>query len=180
MLDSGQVVGAVKMAAVLPWELDADLLYLTKDYQKMLDLIPVMSSLGHRLIQGTPKPRCCWQDTKNLTDGYFVMRSGTWGSDVYGRGGLPTEQLTALGLTPTMTLVDGEWLQSPPNPTFFIRNLYAHEIFRHHEHSLNTGLGGGFVAYRPSRLSKCRVREHQACLDQFHVDGNIQFKQELL
>lgn len=118
--------------------------------------------------------RCCADGRK--AGGTGILNSAYWHAELYGQHLMDTEKLHRLSLPPTRIFFDGMWVAVPRNPGMFARNRYGHEIYRHAQHWLTLGFSTGWDPYTPNSFSPCVQPGSHDCLDQFAVDGNIQFQ----
>ena len=160
-------LGAVKMGAVLPWELDADIGFLGSNVSALKNLSGVFADSGYELEVRSLEPV---MRGKRIVHGSFGVNAGDWRTDVNGVEDLESAMLVASGKQPTRLRFVGQWVTVMRNPGLYARNHYYREIYRHHEH--NSFM---WKFYRPSRFPKCPNPGHFACLDRYSTDGNMQF-----
>ncbi len=81
-----------------------------------------------------------------------------------------------IGRPITCGMFDGELINLPRNPGLHARNRYGHEIYKHAEHWMTLKRPNSWIPYRPSNhFPQCALPGHQACLNQYSGDGNLQF-----
>ena len=158
---------------MLPWELDADIRFLSDNYTALLKLRPKFEAEGFRFIN-SKKTECCVEGRKR--GGVIETFRNGWKLEMYGFPILESELLVASGQRPTKVLFAGQWVTATRNPGLFSRNRYGPNIYRHSEHwSVRKGLSSSYADYNPGFFNKCAKPGHSACLDQFPADGNFQF-----
>eukprot|EP00794_Sanderia_malayensis_P017017 gene17017-18731_t len=172
-LQEGTLLGSVKMNNVLHWEKDADLTFLTADFDKFKDLKNVFSAQGYSLSVKA-QPWCCVDGIK--AGGVFNVGADSWQIEIYGQHKMDTNENKLIGEQPTRIEFAGQMVQVPNNPGQYSRNRYGHEIYKHAEHWFSNNVNSGWALYHPGTFHKCAMRGHHGCLDQFKADGNIQFK----
>ncbi|XP_037088071.1 uncharacterized protein LOC119108586 isoform X2 [Pollicipes pollicipes] len=151
-LQEGTLLGAVKLGTILPWERDADIAFSSADFDKLDSMKKRFSDDGFRWVQRTPAS-CCYEN--RTTGGSALVLTGAWQAELWGQHWMDTEKLRdQAGLPPTRVLLDGRWYPAPRNPGLYVRNRYGHEVYRHAEHWLTTGMKSGWAAYNTARPSK--------------------------
>ena len=165
--------GAVKFSKVLPWELDADIKFLSENYTALQKLRPRFEAAGFRFIDRSGT-NCCTDDGRKTDGAIKVWRDG-WKVELDGEPMMESELLVASGQRPTKIKLAGEWVNAMRNPGLSARNRYGPNIYQHSQHWLHVGLPGELGRYNPGSFSKCPVPGHSACLDQFPAEGDLQF-----
>ena len=164
--------GAVKFNGVLPWELDADIVFLSANFSVIENLKSKITKAGYGISVGS-RP-----SVKNgrQQGGYFGLKTTNWRIELWGYSAFDTQLTRARGLRPTKVLFAGQWVNHPHNPGLFARNRYGAGIYRHQEHWSRIGQSSGWNFYSPGTFIKCPRPGHSGCLDQFPADGNMQFR----
>ena len=155
----------------LPWERDADIRFLSDNYTAIQKLRPRFEAAGYK-FDDRKKTECCTDGRKS--SGAFVVYKNGWGVDIYGRPVLESEKLVASGQLPTKVMVSGEWMTAMRNPGLSARNRYGPNIYHHAEHLVFMGFSST-MQYKSGVFKKCPSPGHTGCLDQFPVDGSLQF-----
>ena len=158
----------------LPWERDADIRYLSDNHTAIEKLRPRFEAAGGRLVE-IRKTECCTDGRKS--SGAFELYRNGWKVDIYGRPVVESEMLVASGQLPTKVMVSGEWMTAMRNPGLSARNRYGPNIYRHAEHLLFMGYKST-LQYKSGVFKKCPSPGHTGCLDQFPVDGSLQFSDD--
>lgn len=172
-LQEGTLLGAVKFNKVLPWERDADITFLTRNYSAIKQLRPKFSAAGYSLSDDDASLWCCVDGRQ--AGGKFRVGTTRWTLELYGQHMMESEALVASGQKPTKVQFAGQWVTVMRNPGLFARNRYGPFVYQHAEHWMDTGHDSGWAFYRPSTFKKCPEPGHSACLDQYPADGNLQF-----
>ncbi|XP_001637005.2 uncharacterized protein LOC5517036 isoform X1 [Nematostella vectensis] len=175
-LQEGTLLGAVKMGKVLPWERDADITFLTRDYEKLRSMERVFTDRGY-IFRDVSPPWCCIDGRE--AGGKIEITADGWSIQLYGQHIMDSETLINKGLRPTRVLFSGQWVTVPTNPGEHIRNRYGVEVYRHVEHWMSTGAKSGWEAYNAEagKFSPCPIRGFHGCIDQYNTDGTIQFEE---
>ena len=158
---------------MLPWELDADIKFLSENYTAVQKLRPKFEAAGFR-FSDEAKTECC-EDGRKRGGVILTYRDG-WKVELYGYPMLESELLVASGQRPTKVMIAGQWVPAARNPGLFARNRYGPNIYRHSEHwSVKSDVSSSYADYKSGSFNKCPEPGHSACLDQFPADGNLQF-----
>jgi len=174
-LESGTLLSAVKLHSTLPWEVDADIFFLSNNYSALHSTKQTFEDLGFEMRIARPESslKCCIGKPERLYDGYFELwsRIKNYRLEFSGMPYLSSEPNFMNGKSPTLLLYNGKWVRGPRNPGLVARNCYGSEIFQHSQHWAHTGE----LEYL-KRFKKCDYKNYHACLDQYNVDGNLQFR----
>ena len=173
-LDTGTVLNAAKMATMLPWEKDGDLILGPENLTLFLksDTQATFRNAGFPLsaLKGPAKnAKGEWSTT-----GFFYltqppMYTEVWGFAIMSNTFLPKE----LQHIQTKMMYGGKWVIGPYSPGLYVRNRYGHEIYKHSQHWSVVGLPNGFSVYTPGTFKKCKDPKFHGCLDKLPADGNI-------
>ena len=69
------------------------------------------------------------------------------------------------------------WAINRPNPGYYARKHYGHDILKHQKHWYEQGKNSSWAQYNPqSRFGECAQEGHQLCMNEYLGDGNIQFQ----
>ncbi|XP_028402712.1 uncharacterized protein LOC114525530 [Dendronephthya gigantea] len=171
---SGTMIGAVKFNGVLPWDMDGDIIFVSNNFTALKNLEGKIKNAGYKLSVGYGTT------VKNgrTERGYFGLRTTNWRVELWG---LPektfgTQIDVARGVIPTKVMFAGQWVNHPHNPGLFTRNRYGPGIYKHQEHWLTYGRGSSWLFYTPGTFHRCPQPGQSYCLDQYPIDGNMQFK----
>lgn len=182
-LSEGTVLGSVKFESLFPWEIDGDIHWRSKDHQKLRNATHLFKSNGLTLKEEfttAAKLQDCQNWTHFENCGFFRLFSknfGQFGYELYGATSLAQDYLNERGINrPTKTLLDGQWVNTIPNPALYSRNLYGDDIFQHSEHWRSQGFSNGWISYSSGSFLKCPRPNFHGCLDQFKPTGNLQFR----
>ena len=158
---------------MLPWELDADIKFLSENYTALQKLRPRFESAGFK-FNDERNTECCVDGRKSR--GVVLAYRDGWKVELYGYPFLETELLVASGQRPTKVMIAGQWVSMARNPGLYARNRYGPNIYRHSEHwSVREAIKCADCDYNPDSFNKCAEPGHSACLDQFPPDGDLQF-----
>lgn len=178
-LSFGSVLGAVKMADFIPWDIDVDGGYHEANYSFLKSMAPYFLVNGFNLTEFRD-PKCCAPSNPNgLRGSYFQMWSPSMKIEMWAHWEYPRDEF----LWPdkndaeveTKIELHGVWVKGPPNPGLYTRNRYGHECLKHAQSWSQTGKKDSMQPYEAGRFKKCRQPLHQSCLDRFPVDGNIAY-----
>ena len=158
----------MKFASVIPWETDADIIFLSSNYSGLEKVKSKFQQEGFHISGDTRTYGCC-DSTGRIKGGWFNVRTTRWRLEIFGQPWLETHDVVASGQVPTRVPFDGEWLIGHRNPGLYARNRYGPGCFQHAEWKR------GWSFYNAGRFKKCPIKGHSACLDQFPADGNMQF-----
>lgn len=180
MLVEGTALGAVKFDGLLPWEQDADLAIRSDDFPKLEYLSSEFLNKNYTLVIDE-KAVVDKNSTSNLSEthgGVAHVRVYHWSLQIFGYNSLTlqTGPQTKIKFKRNGADNDRYFLASvPENPAKYCRNRYGHEIFKHAEHWMVTGEKSGWVDYDSGHFEECGIPGHNACLNQFDGDGNLEF-----
>ncbi|KAG1659186.1 hypothetical protein GQR58_022661 [Nymphon striatum] len=176
-IDSGSVLGAIKLSDMMPWDLDGDIAMMNDDYQKVYDHKAefIKAGLAPRAWRIS---KCCDKNGHFSPQGYFKIGDPLYfevfgnkiplSTDVY----LPEELLGQH----TKMVVHGITVNSQPNPGLFVRNRYGKECYKHSQSYAIYGAKSSFVPYKSGQFTKCSRPNYHTCLDMHPTDGSIYFK----
>ena len=171
-LNAGTTIGAVKFNGVLPWERDADVLYLSSNFSAVGKLEPVFKKAGYSL-------KLKYKPGQGGTHGGAYLSYGSgWKLDFWSKPWMHTAELKAQGKKPTTVMFNGEWVEISKNVGQEIRDRYGPEVYKHVEHSmvLKKEQFSRKTGYTwAGHFTKCPTPGAHNCLDQLAADGNLQF-----
>jgi len=174
-IDAGTLMGAIKMNKVLPWDIDADLIFTSSQYNILKTFNKKVKNAGYTIgMAEKPKPN---KKFNNILDsGEFDVRSNGWTLELFGRWVLNSAKFIKDGKNQTKTNINGNWVVSPSNPGLYARNKYGKEIYKHVNHWRHLKYKHSYISYTDvGTFQKCVTPGHHNCLDQFNGDGNLQF-----
>ncbi|CAH1777531.1 unnamed protein product [Owenia fusiformis] len=166
----GTLLGAVKFNKVLPWELDADMIFLTNQIEAFSHLSKEFENAGY-IFAIRPNVSKIW-------DSYIIdIYAEFWRVEIWGYPRMQSDKMLQNSQTPTKVLLDGQWLNAPTNPGAHLRNLYWPEIYRHAQHLADVRAKSAYDIYDTSKFTTCPKPGNMNCLDQYYTDGSLQFEQ---
>jgi hypothetical protein len=173
-LHAGDALSGVKISGKFPWDLDADVHFVSANFSVLKQILTDSKKQGYGFTTFS-KTTCCTNGRPS--GGYMGMSGrGVW-LDTGGLPRLTSEDLVAAGRPVTKVQYDGTWLATNANSAKFPRDFYGHEIFKHAGHWRDLKIDVHSQEYPAGSWMKCSRPGHQACLDKFNGDGNIQFKE---
>ncbi|XP_052098683.1 uncharacterized protein LOC127733355 [Mytilus californianus] len=164
--DGGTVLGAVKFNKVLPWEKDADVRFLSSNFTSLKQLGPFIARKYNVTIGKITNLWCLLVDSTN------------WQLQMYELSRMTSGLLATKGIKPTKVFLDGQLIQVPRNPGYFLRNEYGNEIYAHVEHWAVLGINDS-ERYKSKTFTSCRTSGRHDCLDTYNEDGNLQFTTQI-
>ena len=166
--------GAVKFNNILPWEQDADIVFLTANFSAFENQKKKFTDAGYSFaVTGKDFVKRFGR----LHRGKFDIGTTHWRVEVWGYGLTESEMLAVSGQLPTKVHFAGQWVTVMRNPGLFARNRYGPGIYKHKEHWLTLGHGSSHTFYSdPGKFSPCPKPGHTGCLDQYPGDGSMQFR----
>ena len=189
-LDSGSVLGSVKVDGTLYWEADHDLTYRSANISSLMKLENVFKKAGYSLHENNIDYKKC---SRNRDCGYVKIRSDYWFIELWGQNVLSTdlyveqdEELYRLAFwsalksttvrgNVTLTRVENKWLPTKSNPGGYSRAHYGVDVLQHAQHWRLAGGKSSFDSYSPGRWGKCKNPGFHGCANVFLADGNLQF-----
>uniref|UniRef100_T1IJR0 Cysteine-rich venom protein n=1 Tax=Strigamia maritima TaxID=126957 RepID=T1IJR0_STRMM len=173
-LDSGTVMGAVKMRGVLPWDVDGDTVCLSSQFNIIKGLKSVLKENGFRL-QIMEDARYISKEFR-WSGGYMMLWTPEQSIEMYAMDYLSNRLLPPeFQNVTTKAEMKGVWMYAPASPGLFIRNRYGTECLQHAHHWRQNGKNSSWIQYEPGVFNSCPKRGHHACVDRFPADGNLQF-----
>ena len=161
-IDDGTLMGIIKFNHVLPWEHDADVTVIADHLEIMRKVAPIWRKDNVEVRDYGVEP-----GMSNIN----LFKHG-WKCELWIFKNSTLGPYTA---PQTYVNIGGEWLGTVENPGEQMRKRYGQEIYRHAEHWSATGQSTSWYPYIAGKFPKCTIPGHQACLDRFQADGNIQF-----
>ncbi|CAC5410816.1 FKRP [Mytilus coruscus] len=76
------------------------------------------------------------------------------------------------------SFLDGQLIQVPRNPGYFLRNEFGNEIYAHAEHWSVLEIKQA-ERYKSKTFASCPTSGRHDCLDTYNVDGNLQFTTQM-
>lgn len=180
-LDSGSVLGAVKMGGLMPYDVDGDISLLSNNFSILYSFQEYIRQKGFNL-NAYSRPK--WDANGTIIKskkGYLMFHSPHIYTEVYGWPTLsgflflPAELRDPVYFT--KVLVNGYWISSSFCPGLFARNRYGLDVLKHSQSWLQVGgMGSSWSRYKAGRFLGCKYPKFHACLDKFPADGNIAFQ----
>ncbi|CAH1778045.1 unnamed protein product [Owenia fusiformis] len=169
-ITAGTLLGAVKFNKILPWELDADMIFLTNQIEAFSQLSEEFENAGYIFD--------IRQNTSNIWDSYIIdIYTYFWHIEIFGHPRMQSDEMLQKRQIPTKVLLDGQWVNAPTNPGANVRNYAWPEIYRHAQHLFDVGAMSQFELYDTSKFTPCPKPGNMNCLDQYNTDGSLQFEQ---
>ena len=169
-LDTGSVLGGVKLNGLLPWDLDGDFIILDSDLEIFgkRETVDYFQEHGFELTEF------------KLTDGgYFMINFNQFYIEVWGISRMTNTQYLPPELqrhaTFTKANIRGNWIDTAFSPGLFSRNRYGREILKHSQSWIKLRLAHSYADYTPGSFTPCKRPNHHACLQNFPGDGDIPF-----
>ncbi|KAJ8876127.1 hypothetical protein PR048_024036 [Dryococelus australis] len=168
-INSGSLLGAVKLRSFMPWDIDGDVTFEQRDYATFHKKRHWLRGRGVKL-DGFRPPTA-------KSPAYFKMRTPEVDVDMIGSDTMSTVFLPAdVREMPTRVNVLGLWLRGQANPGLYARNRYGPNYLKHSQSWRTLGLKDSWAEYRNAgSWTPCPKEYHHACLDHYPVDGNIDF-----
>lgn len=180
-LDSGSVLGAVKMSGLMPYDVDGDISLLSNNFSILYSFQEYIRQKGFNL-NAYSRPK--WDVNGTIIKskkGYLMFHSPHIYTEIYGWPTLsgflflPPELRDPVYFT--KVLMNGYWISSSFCPGLFARNRYGLDVLKHSQSWLQVGgMGSSWSRYKAGRFLGCRYPKFHACLDKFPADGNIAFQ----
>eukprot|EP00795_Rhopilema_esculentum_P012884 gene12884-3635_t len=173
-LTEGTLLGAVKLQKLLPWEKDADILFLSSHFERLIALKDDFKNKGYSfLIKEWPR----LGSNESKIGGSILVIADGWNIEMYGSQSLDSHQKILHGEKPTKIDFAGQMANVPDNPGKVSRNRYGIEIYKHSEHWMSKRMNSGYDEYEPGEFNDCVRPGHHGCLDQYEADGSLQFQE---
>ena len=191
-LDSGSVLGSVKVDGTLYWEADHDLTYRTANITSLMKLQNVFKKAGYSLHEDKTDYKKC---STRVDCGYVRIksRSDYWFIELWGQNVLstdiyvePDKELYRLSIgsnlmsttvkgNVTLTRLGNKWVPTKSNPGAYSRGHYGVDVLQHAQHWRLAGKKSSFDAYNAGRWGNCSTPGFHGCANVFLADGNLQF-----
>lgn len=163
-LDSGTLLGAVKLRTHLPWDVDADVRFDTREYKTFFKKQKVFNSKGLKLKAFNPEEK-----------GYFQIWTPEINIEMYGSDRLTSVFLPAdVREMPTKVYMLGAWVRGVANPGLYAWNKYGPDYLKHLPVSSWISHNGSMHEH-PISWPPCPNPQHHACLHHYPIDGSIDF-----
>ena len=174
-LESGTCLGAVKLANFIPWDIDIDIEFATRDFHHFKTGGQAYSDLTQAGIQLYSFQRDMYS-VKNA--GMFNMYYG--GITVEMMGSLKPLSRQALpehlrDLATRIEISPGLWSPVLSHPGLYARGRYGPGYLYHVQSWRHVpGMTGSYQSYRPGSWQPCSSPGHQACLNNYPILGNTE------
>ena len=177
-VDSGTAMGALKFNGILPWELDADILYIPVNRTSFWYHKDEFAKLGYKFSLKYPS-QCHQFDQKNYRCIHFDVVTEGFRLELFGDlpRSRPWQEFPKKDvLLPTKMLISGLWVNAPINPGLTMHNRYGNEILKHVEHWMLYGRKFSWDLYNSGQFKPCPNPGMHYCLDQYSPDGSFEFQ----
>ena len=199
-LNSGTVLGSIKLDHTLLWELDHDFKVRENDFDKLMSLKSVFSAAGYSfsVLEGK-KANCHYllhcRYIHIRTRHFFMEMFGMnlLSSDIYGNN---LEKIinsftqnkiffkiasTSVRGNRTLSRIANAWIPTMSSPGGYSRGIYGVDILQHVQHwrDLKVNAKGGLPIYKPKierKFTECDKPGFHGCAEIFLADGNLQFR----
>lgn len=162
-IDSGTLLGAVKMGYFLPWDKDGDIAFMQKDYKTYYENSDYFSDRGYSLSMFE-------------TNRFFRLNTPEIILEMWGQKEISKFQLPSnMWEFPTRLKMNGIWVRGVWNPGLFARNRYGPDVFKHVQHWNVYHQRDSWQLYEPGSWLPCPKKAHHGCLDQYPTDGSVGF-----
>ncbi|XP_069696438.1 uncharacterized protein [Periplaneta americana] len=169
-LQSGTLLGAVKLRSHLPWDVGADVHFDTREYLTFYKKQKVFNVKGLKLKSFNPEEK-----------GYFQLWTPEINIQMWG-----TDTLTSIFLpadvreTPTRVYMLGAWVRGVANPGLYAWNKYGMDYLKHAPVGSFSYYNSSIHAYPIWKWPTCPKPQHHACLDHYPMDGSIDFVPQMV
>jgi hypothetical protein len=161
---SGTLLGAVKLRTHLPWDVDADVKFYTREYQTFFKKQNVFITKGLKLKAFNPEQK-----------GYFQIWTPEINIEMCGSDTLTSVFLPAdVREVPTKVYMLGAWVRGVANPGLYAWNKYGPNYLKHSPVSSWKSHNGSIHEY-PISWPLCPNPQHHACLNHYPTDGSNDF-----
>jgi hypothetical protein len=173
-LDSGSMVGAVKFAHVLPWEIDGDINYDNKKHEKLKKALNHIKKITSYSFGREEK-------ATDKKEGYFQIYPGPFFIELFGMNRLNIHSLTRTdqNLNATLIFIDNKWITAKNSPGLYVRNRYGRNIYKHSLSWRYLGLQHSFDNYSNAaemmNALLCPRIGYHACMSSLRSDGNYEY-----
>lgn len=169
-LHSGALLGAVKLRTHLPWDVDADVRFDTREYLTFFKKQKLFSNKGLKLKGFNPEEK-----------GYFQIWTPEvniemWGSDTLTSIFLPAD----VREVPTRVYMLGAWVRGVANPGLYAWNKYGVNYLKHSPVRSWISHNSSMYEYPQWTWPACPDPQHHACLDHYPTDGSIDFVPQMV
>ena len=172
-IESGTCLGAVKLANFIPWDIDMDIVFITKYFHLFKP-----GGGAHTILRNAGISLYSYSE-----DMYHVKGAGSFkmhynGITVEMLGSFQTiskDFLPAhLNHNPTRIKVGHHlWIPVVANPGLYIRGRYGPGyLFHVQSWRYKEGMSGSYDSYTPGAWAPCTQPGHQACLNNYPIQGN--------
>ena len=174
-LESGSCLGAVKLANFIPWDIDIDIEFATKDFHHFKTGGQAYADLTQAGIQLYSFKR----DMYGVKDaGMFNMYYGGITVEMMGSLKPLSRQTLPEHLRDSATRIEispGLWSPVLSHPGLYARGRYGPGYLYHVQSWRHVpGMTGSGDTYRPGSWQPCSSPGHQACLNNYPILGNTE------
>jgi len=168
-LDSGTLLGAVKLRTHLPWDVDADVKFDRREYQTFFKKQNVFNAKGLKLKAFNAEQK-----------GYFQIWTPEINIEMCGSDTLTSVFLPAdVREVPTKVYMLGAWVRGVANPGLYAWNKYGPNYLKHSPVSRWISHNGSMHEY-PISWPPCPNPQHHACLNHYPIDGSTDFVPQMV
>ena len=174
-LESGTCLGAVKLANFIPWDIDMDIEFASKDFHHFKPGGQAYSDLTQAGLKLHSFKR----------DMYSVKNAGMFNMDY---GGITVEMMGSLkplsrqalpahlrGSATRIEMSPGLWSPVLSHPGLYARGRYGPGYLYHVQSWRHVaGMTGSYQSYRPGSWQPCSSPGHHACLNNYPIVGNTE------
>ena len=179
-LESGSCLGAVKLANFIPWDIDIDIEFATKDYHHFKSGGQAYSYLTEAGI----KLYSFKKDMYAVKDaGMFNMEYGGITVEMMGSLRPLSRQMLPGHLSHSPTRIEispGLWSPVLSHPGLYSRGRYGPGYLYHVQSWRHVaGMSSSYHSYSPGAWQPCTQPGHQACLNNYPILGNTELLSQI-
>ncbi|XP_023337539.1 uncharacterized protein LOC111708410 [Eurytemora carolleeae] len=175
-IESGTLLGAVKLGNFIPWDIDLDIGFRTQDFSL---LQPGGRAGKYLLSQGFNLNRYSEDNYSKKGAGFFNIQNKGLNTEMLGdQNNLSLNSLPpGLSSIPTLVQVGPDlWVPTISNPGLHIRGRYGPGYLYHVQSWRHAGLDSAFQSYSPVNWQPCSDSSNQACLINYPIIGNMELR----
>ena len=167
-LDSGSVLGAVKMGHYIPWDIDGDIYTRLEDFKYFAK----PAGFARVAFEKAGFSLWAWSENQEKNTKYFLLSYKGIDIETNGRRGNLT--LPKSGLA-TRAEISGVWVRTHANPGEYARSRYGPGYLRHAQSWRYAEMSDSWVSYQSGHWRECSQNNFHGCLANHPTDGNIDF-----
>ena len=179
-LESGSCLGAVKLANFIPWDIDMDIEFLTEHFHHFKS-----GGAAHVLLKGAGISLYGYSEDMYAIKGAGMFNMHYNGITVEMMGSIKPLSMNLLPNhlknKPTrIQLAKDLWVPVLSNPGLYVRGRYGPGyLFHIQSWRHKDGMSGSYDSYQPGAWAPCTQPGHQACLNRYPIQGNIELLSEI-